>query len=155
MVPHLELPSEVLGYGSRDGTPPQHSEAFGYSSNPTINSLALEKLRQKNPVLKCKSGYLVRSPFKKTTLRLLGWILALDQVLGRGPGVQLSGATHLVLLLSPVQEAFLSELLVVGTVVGLHLPGERCSRGGKRAGRLVLLGLHRDNCQHITLEPEG
>lgn len=50
-------------------------------------------------------------------------------MLGGGPGVQLSGATHLVLLLSPAQEAFLSELLVVGTVVGLHLPGKCCGGG--------------------------
>lgn len=55
--------------------------------------------------------------------------------------MQLSGTTHPVLLLTPAQEAFPSELLVVGTVVGLHLPGERCG-DGEGVGQLVLLGLH-------------
>lgn len=42
---------------------------------------------------------------------------------GQGQGQR---AAHLVLLLPPAQEALLLELLVVGSVIGLHLPGELC-----------------------------
>lgn len=40
---------------------------------------------------------------------------------GEGSG---AGFTHLVLLPLPTQEGLLLELVVVGPVVGLHLPGK-------------------------------